>query len=152
MCRAIISLSKITHLLWRDHPFSQRNKKTKAAMGWSLEAMGEGGLDKIRKRGVGNIGVRNPLPTTQPFSDQIFIFYFCNSSVFLETILYSLCLIYFSYFIFLAPKERSFETLENLFYFTLKAFFAREIFFRVLESGILRSSEMSKHETRSIFY
>ena len=31
---------------------------------------GEGGLYKIRKRGVGNIGgVRNPLPTAQPFSD-----------------------------------------------------------------------------------
>ena len=28
MCTFMISLSKIAHQMWRDHPFSQRNKTT----------------------------------------------------------------------------------------------------------------------------
>ena len=32
MCRSIISLRKITNQMWRDHPFSQKNKATKRAM------------------------------------------------------------------------------------------------------------------------
>ena len=31
MCRSIMSLSKITHQIWRNHPFSQANKATKRA-------------------------------------------------------------------------------------------------------------------------
>ena len=46
MCRFLISLSKITHQMWRDHPFSQRNEATKSAFG--LEVGGEVVvLDKI---------------------------------------------------------------------------------------------------------
>ena len=40
MCRYIISLSKTTHQKWRDHPFSQRNKTRKGAMG--VEVGGDG--------------------------------------------------------------------------------------------------------------
>ena len=36
MCRSIISLNRITHQMWRDHKFSQRNKATKRAVGWRL--------------------------------------------------------------------------------------------------------------------
>ena len=45
MCRSIISLRKITNQMWRDHPFSQKNKATKRA---------------VRRGGEG--AVRNPLP------------------------------------------------------------------------------------------
>ena len=41
--------------MWCDHPFSQRNKAIKIAVRWKLEAMANGGLDKIGKNGVGNI-------------------------------------------------------------------------------------------------
>ena len=50
MCWSIISWSKITHQMWRDHQFSTQNKA-------------------IKKRGVGKIGgfiskgIRKPLPT-----------------------------------------------------------------------------------------
>ena len=54
MSRSIISLSKITHQMWRDHPFIQRNKTTERAVGWGLEVTGKGGLDKILKREIGN--------------------------------------------------------------------------------------------------
>ena len=40
MCRSIISLSKTTHQKWGDHPFSQRNKTRKGAMG--VEVGGDG--------------------------------------------------------------------------------------------------------------
>ena len=68
MSRSIISLSKITHQMWRDHPFIQRNKTTERAVGWGLEVTGKGGLDKILKREIGNtrgegVGVKTPLPT-----------------------------------------------------------------------------------------
>ena len=31
MCRSIVSLSKITHQMWDDNSFTQRNKATKRA-------------------------------------------------------------------------------------------------------------------------
>ena len=37
MCRSIILLSKITHQVCSDHPFSQRNETTKRAVGVELE-------------------------------------------------------------------------------------------------------------------
>ena len=48
MC-TFISLSKIAHQMWRDHPFSQINQTTERAVGWGLEATEKGGrkLDKI---------------------------------------------------------------------------------------------------------
>ena len=51
MGRSIISLSKIAHQMWHNHPFSQRNKTIERAVGWWLkvtekEGVG-GGLDKI---------------------------------------------------------------------------------------------------------
>ena len=33
MCRSILSLSKVVHQMWHDHPFSQRNRKTEWTMG-----------------------------------------------------------------------------------------------------------------------
>ena len=40
MCRFIISLSKITHQMWRDHLFSQRNKAAKRVV--EVEVLGVG--------------------------------------------------------------------------------------------------------------
>ena len=55
MCRSMISLGKIAYQMWHNYPFSQRNKK-KIAAGVRTEDDGEGGLDKISKRGgVGNV-------------------------------------------------------------------------------------------------
>ena len=52
MYRSLISLSKITHQMWRhDHPFGQRNKTTERAVGVGIGSNREVGLDKIRKRG-----------------------------------------------------------------------------------------------------
>ena len=51
MCRSTISLSKITHQMWPDHPFSQRNKITKRAVGLKVSGEGKGGLNKIEKGG-----------------------------------------------------------------------------------------------------
>ena len=34
MCKSIMSLSKIAHQMWHDHPFSQRSKTTERAVGW----------------------------------------------------------------------------------------------------------------------
>ena len=45
-----LSLSKITHWMWCDHTFSQRNKATR-------NAEGGGGLDNIEWGGVSNIEV-----------------------------------------------------------------------------------------------
>ena len=70
MCRSIISLSKIILQMQCDRPFSQKNKTTKRAVGWRLEATGKGQRwTKFENGvGVGNIGVfplkrgvRNPL-------------------------------------------------------------------------------------------
>ena len=33
MCSSILSLSKIAHEMWRDHPFSQRNRKRVRTVG-----------------------------------------------------------------------------------------------------------------------
>ena len=76
MCRSIILLSKITHQMWRDQPFSQRNKGRKRAGGyWGVRRYmcggGGGGWSKFEKAGVSNIGevtfikqgVRNSLLT-----------------------------------------------------------------------------------------
>ena len=37
ICRSLISLSKIAHQMWHDHPFSQRSKTTETAVRWGLE-------------------------------------------------------------------------------------------------------------------
>ena len=42
--------------MWRDHPFSQRDKTTKTAVGWRLEVTGNGGWTKSEKGGVDNKG------------------------------------------------------------------------------------------------
>ena len=47
MCRSIISLSKIVHQMWRDHPFSQGNKTTGRAVEMGVRDDRERGLDKI---------------------------------------------------------------------------------------------------------
>ena len=54
MCRSILSLSKIAHRMWYDHPFSQRNMTTEKTVG-----VGVGGSRKVggrggQKKGVGN--------------------------------------------------------------------------------------------------
>ena len=48
MCRSITSLSRITHHMWHDHPFSQQNKVTKKAVGSRL---GGGGWTNLKKGG-----------------------------------------------------------------------------------------------------
>ena len=56
MCRSIISLSKITHQMWHDDPFSQRNETTKGAVRMEVKVDGkEMRLGKIEKGEVGNI-------------------------------------------------------------------------------------------------
>ena len=46
--------------MWRDHPFSQRNKTTERAVGvWVGDDKEEGGWTKFKKGGVGNIGGRS---------------------------------------------------------------------------------------------
>ena len=49
MCRSTLSLSKIAHQMWHDHPFSQRNRTTErvAGVGWTKFG---------KRRGLGNIG------------------------------------------------------------------------------------------------
>ena len=59
MCTSMISLSKIAHQMWREHPFSQRNMTTEWAVGVGVggnRELGGEGLGKIWKKGVGNIG------------------------------------------------------------------------------------------------
>ena len=77
MCTFMISLTKIAHQMWRDHPFSQRNKTTEWADGVVTGGDREGGmwagggsLDKTWKRrgrqyrgSSWDSGVRTPLPT-----------------------------------------------------------------------------------------
>ena len=55
MCRSIISLSKIAHQMWRDHPFSQRNKTTERAVGVGVEGNREerGEVGQTLKKGGG---------------------------------------------------------------------------------------------------
>ena len=53
-CRSIVSLSKITHQMWSDHPFSHRNNTSKITakvnVRGEVEGDGEEGLDKMYKR------------------------------------------------------------------------------------------------------
>ena len=52
ICRSIAAFSKITHQMWRDHSFSQRNKTTKRPVKEVGGDREEGCLDKkILKRG-----------------------------------------------------------------------------------------------------
>ena len=53
MCRSILSLSKIAHQMWCDHPFSQRNRTTGVGVGGDKE-FGVRELDKIGKNGGGD--------------------------------------------------------------------------------------------------
>ena len=47
ICASMMSLSKIAHQMWRDHPFSHRNKTTEKAVGTGsptgVENIGGGG-------------------------------------------------------------------------------------------------------------
>ena len=45
-----ISLSEITHSMWQDHPFSQRNKASKIVVEVKVGGNGKEALDKILKR------------------------------------------------------------------------------------------------------
>ena len=56
MFRSILSLYRTLHQMWRDHPFSQRNKTTKGAVRVELEATWKRWLDKILKWGGGGGG------------------------------------------------------------------------------------------------
>ena len=48
MCRSILSLSKIAHYMWCDHPFNQRNRTTERTVGVGV---GVGGDRKVGGRG-----------------------------------------------------------------------------------------------------
>ena len=62
MCRSILSLSKIAHQMWHDHPFSQRNRTTERSVGVRVGGDreiggGEGVEQNLEKgEGLGNIG------------------------------------------------------------------------------------------------
>ena len=49
MCGSILSLCKLPHEKWHDHPFSQRNRTTE-------KGGGGGGWPKFEKGVVGNTG------------------------------------------------------------------------------------------------
>ena len=59
MCKSIVSLSKIAHQLWCDHPFGQKkqdSRKTSGVGGWRQQGM-EGWVEQnLKGAGVGNIG------------------------------------------------------------------------------------------------
>ena len=65
MCSSILSLSKIAHEMWRDHPFSQRNRKRVRTVGVGVggdRKVGMGVGQNLKKwEGVGNIGGSAPL-------------------------------------------------------------------------------------------
>ena len=56
MYRSTVSLSKIICQMWRDHPFSQRNKATERAVGVEVGDENKIWWTKFEKKGVGNIG------------------------------------------------------------------------------------------------
>ena len=51
-----MSLSKIAHQMWRDHPFSQRNKATKRA----ADRVGKVGQNFLKRREVVGKRVEGP--------------------------------------------------------------------------------------------
>ena len=56
ICRSIISLSKVAHQMWHNHPFSQKNaRQQRKQWGWGLEATrkGRGSWTKFEKGGGG---------------------------------------------------------------------------------------------------
>ena len=58
MCTSI-SLSKITHQIWRNHPFIQRNRTTEGAVGVGVGGNRQGemvGENLKRGAGLSNIG------------------------------------------------------------------------------------------------
>ena len=63
MCRSILSLSKIAHQMWSDHPFSQRNVTTERTVevglrgNWEVEEGGGGGWTKFEKWEICNIRI-----------------------------------------------------------------------------------------------
>ena len=55
MYRSILSLSKIAHQMWCDHPFSQRNMTTEKTVGAGAggdREVGVGGMWKKFEKGV----------------------------------------------------------------------------------------------------
>ena len=50
MCRSILSLGRIAHQMWYDHPFSQRNWTTERTIGVEV-----GGCRKVRERELDKI-------------------------------------------------------------------------------------------------
>ena len=55
MYRFILSLSKITHQMWRDHPFSHRNMTTEKTVGAGVggdREVGMGGVWTKSEKGV----------------------------------------------------------------------------------------------------
>ena len=60
MCRCMISLSKITHQMWHDPPFSQENKATKRVV--RVGVGGERGEKRVeqnfKKEGGGGAGMQ----------------------------------------------------------------------------------------------
>ena len=62
MCRSVISLSKITHQMWHDHPFTQGNKKSSGGGGWRRNGKAvKGWVDNMGS--LHKIGARYPLCT-----------------------------------------------------------------------------------------
>ena len=66
---SLLSLSKIAHQMWSDHPFNHRNRTMERTVGrgWRWQGSGGGGqnLKKVRVGNVGGllkIGVSTPLP------------------------------------------------------------------------------------------
>ena len=60
MCRSILSLSKILHEMWSDHPFSQRNRATERTVGiWvgGDREVGEGGGVGENLKNGGRLGI-----------------------------------------------------------------------------------------------
>lgn len=55
MCRFLMSLNKITHQVWRNHPSSQRNKKSSVRVKVGREGGGVVGKN-FKKRKIGNSG------------------------------------------------------------------------------------------------
>ena len=49
MCTSIIPLSKIADQMWRDHPFSQRNKTTEEEVEVGVLGSRDGGWTKLEK-------------------------------------------------------------------------------------------------------